>query len=450
MSLVTIKTKRSIETGFLRAINQYPLGKAFFPQHVVQDDSNGLSFHAPDALTICMPPMWKEYSDTVCDKACHLIIGSKGLGKSTLAKHLVNRWASSLYAVYYLDLDPGQPEFSPPGLISLYRILRPDVRMTTACPEQQDLLRRHWIGETSAKDDPHHYLACVADLIKMTDEERGSFDRSCTVVVNTPGWIKGTGKDLTIEICRLLLDSFKNDLKVVALGHVPLASELPSCHITSLPGHDTTGVLGPTAADLRTLNILGYFHRREAACEALQWYPGSLSSIPRWSVTYGGPEFGQTAGICGISVLRQSLQREHFIHAILGTIVAVCITQQLSLQTTRSPEGIPIMQDGGEPLDPSQSFCLGLALISGINCKTREIELITPISADTLEQAGHKIVLVTGSIEVPPQMMISAAKSAQKGNDEQIGPYLTDKPGEGIGWQNWHVRRNIGRRVRNT
>jgi polynucleotide 5'-hydroxyl-kinase GRC3/NOL9 len=56
----------------------------------------------------------------------HLAIyGGKGVGKSTLSCWSVNRILEFVPEVLYIDLDPGQAEFTPPGLISLVLVTEP-------------------------------------------------------------------------------------------------------------------------------------------------------------------------------------------------------------------------------------------------------------------------------------------------------------------------------------
>jgi polynucleotide 5'-kinase involved in rRNA processing len=45
--------------------------------------------------------------------------GQKGCGKSTTNKALINRLLGTHSHVLYLESDLGQPEFTPPGMLSL-------------------------------------------------------------------------------------------------------------------------------------------------------------------------------------------------------------------------------------------------------------------------------------------------------------------------------------------
>ncbi len=55
-----------------------------------------------------------------------LVMGAKGVGKSTCCRFFVNRLLSlQVPEVYFLETDLGQPELGPPGVVTLHRIRRP-------------------------------------------------------------------------------------------------------------------------------------------------------------------------------------------------------------------------------------------------------------------------------------------------------------------------------------
>ncbi|GFR14330.1 polynucleotide 5'-hydroxyl-kinase NOL9, partial [Trichonephila clavata] len=54
-----------------------------------------------------------------------LVYGPQGAGKSTLLRYLINTTLNKFDDVYYLDTDPGQTEFSPPGVVSLTKVTGP-------------------------------------------------------------------------------------------------------------------------------------------------------------------------------------------------------------------------------------------------------------------------------------------------------------------------------------
>ncbi len=53
------------------------------------------------------------------------VVGPKHAGKSSMGRRLVNRLLSQHPVVGYLDTDVGQPELTPPGLVSLALLTQP-------------------------------------------------------------------------------------------------------------------------------------------------------------------------------------------------------------------------------------------------------------------------------------------------------------------------------------
>jgi hypothetical protein len=152
--------------------------------------------------------------------------GGKKTGKSTFARLLVNTLLNIHPEVVFLDTDCGQPEFTPPGLVSLSLLSSPVLG-----PPHAHLLPRpeaaHFIGDTSPAADPLRYVACVADLHRWWRSDGGEEESRrrrriyttvgdgkeatrtaaaagaavewkgpAPMVVNTHGWIRGAGLDL--------------------------------------------------------------------------------------------------------------------------------------------------------------------------------------------------------------------------------------------------------------
>ncbi len=110
-----------------------------------------------------------------------LVRGMKRTGKSTFARRCLQRLLcaqvestteSGYDRVAFLDLDLGQSEFSPPGMLSLHifqRGQRGDADETSILgPSWCTLrapLRAHFVGDTSPSDAPREYMDAVYDLI---------------------------------------------------------------------------------------------------------------------------------------------------------------------------------------------------------------------------------------------------------------------------------------------
>lgn len=559
------------ESRLIDALSLYPISKGTFGKSSnVGDESIPVWLRPPTIFSHNLSRSWKN-AMTLPIVSCTVVIGPKNVGKSTLARHLLNTSLCKPVAspqeeggahitvkedydeegntrktfqssVYFLDLDPGQPEFSVPGTISLYHCPphHSPQFSSAAFGESMTPLRSHWIGETSPKEDPSHYLSCMHDLVQtcrrhqcetrasyehasaehQDDDDDMEHDATSTLLVNTPGWMKGTGLDLlcaTIETLSRTLDTvrvlhlshgsssdFHLSIPNVEIRHV---NAFRPCRTTSVAGNDgpdaaaaeeddedppgasvrvaedDDGTIDPSvgaefktcsarsAVDKRTINLLSYFHRRPPVLPPPQITTNSTiqpSPLPINGDDDGGPGGGwhansvthtswtiATAAI-PVVVTRERLAVEELVHALNGTVVALLAVQANYLaQACDSVKGshglVMVRPRGGEfgaPLDPRESRSLGLAIVHGLDLARMTISLITPLALDSLAEVlreqGEEMVICTGSIEVPVQLL---TRQFERGGPER--PYVTDEPGQGIGWQSWHVRRNIGRRVRN-
>ena len=66
-------------------------------------------------------PEWDE----ILLNQCTVLCGGKGVGKSTLLKYYTNKFVCNEENVLILDLDSGQPEFTPPGFVSAVIVKNP-------------------------------------------------------------------------------------------------------------------------------------------------------------------------------------------------------------------------------------------------------------------------------------------------------------------------------------
>ena len=410
-----------IEDDLLEIVRGVTQLKGWFP---TKDGMPTFSEVGPGCLIL--PPSWEDIV-TRRTHRCIMTVGGKNSGKSTLTRHLINAHISSGSPVCFVDLDPGQAEFSTPGLISSYDLEHVVLHNGMFGNTLQGT--HHWIGETSSKEDPRHYLACISNLLQRASVAEG------TIIINTPGWIKGTGMEILLEIMNMLDSHFPQEVRILHLGTSALRQRIPP-HIHCDDIEQQFSQFSNNAADLRIASLMMYFHRRGDSWSRI------LNDGHYWELSYAP----STGVITGVAIMRDEIDQTEVFAALSGTIVALLRVKDFDesgFQVNYGDDSIGIIQTGGEPIDPTKSICIGLAIVAGINFSTQTLSLITPISLNTfqaLEDSDDKLILSTGSIEVPIQALTS--------NDTITfpRPYLTNKPGEGIGWQSWHVRRNIGRR----
>ncbi|XP_066316088.1 uncharacterized protein [Miscanthus floridulus] len=123
---------------------------------------------------------------------------------STFSRVLLNALLPRHGKVGYLDTDVGQPEFGPPGCLSFHVVdeaiadlLNPTLREAERC---------YFFGDISSKRDPETYLNCLFHLYDyFVGKYRCDENEMLPLIVNTPGWVKGAGFDMLVEMLRLLI-----------------------------------------------------------------------------------------------------------------------------------------------------------------------------------------------------------------------------------------------------
>jgi polynucleotide 5'-kinase involved in rRNA processing len=93
-----------------------------------------------------------------------VICGPKNVGKSLLARHLVNDFLQTpgTEEVALMEADCGQPAVGPPGHVSLSYLKAAQLLPATMCMQQPDL--SVFVGDASPEGHPVLYLRALAKL----------------------------------------------------------------------------------------------------------------------------------------------------------------------------------------------------------------------------------------------------------------------------------------------
>ena len=173
-----------------------------------------------------------------------LLCGAKGVGKSTLLRYVTNRILSlqspnnagetsskqipSNRRVAILDLDCGQAELSPPGMLTLTILSRqllsdPPVHMVCggSCDHygrqiqssgegddqnisEEDAMKHeaaYFFGDITSKADPDTYIQMASQLVHRYNQLQELDGHSkLPLLVNTDGWVKGLGYEILSAI----------------------------------------------------------------------------------------------------------------------------------------------------------------------------------------------------------------------------------------------------------
>lgn len=348
-----------------------------------------------------------------------MTIGGKSTGKSTfnriLCNHL-NSWTPKKKC-FYLDLDPGQPEFGPPGQVSLVEVSAPILGPSFTHPASSQstsfrLLRSHTIAATTFKDDPNHYKECAKDLIRHAN-------RTYPLVINACGWTSGLGGSVILD---LFMDLSITDAVLMEPLDVDLDQSLQSATQDATLHRIPRRPPKPSSrspAENRAMQTMAYFHTRHIDdSDSLKINGKAIDHMRHWNVSYAD----HTAGTAAVVSYNQSPNPEFLAETIDGSLVALVVMEQyaakgnskeatemirdVSEHISRTPEGIPYVEadDMGvnRTLDPRSSRCIGLALVCGIDIAGQSLQLVTPLSERPItEIAGQTVVLVKGNFDAP-------------------------------------------------
>ncbi|KAI3318918.1 hypothetical protein HD806DRAFT_297045 [Xylariaceae sp. AK1471] len=410
------------------------------------------------------PPDWnRKIATLVASKdvgsSSIMITGPKSSGKSTFGKILANRLITSVSTnvkrqgyrgVVILDLDPGQPEYCVAGQIALILVTKPVLSPSFCRPVDVPgirTVRSHALASLSPASDPALYIEMAMDLATHYRNALGSYP----LIINTPGWIQGTGLDLLVSLTGELHPS-----EVIYMSQTGPAEAIEAlegaCNATrfsTLPSQPSQSNLR-TAVHLRSMQTMAYFHAEslthQNGGDYIDWFQRPLTAMAPWQVRF--KDNGR--GIFGVLCYDFQTQPDFVADSINGSLLAAVEVEStkafraignglswgnsacdeaspgspmeldvgeagqaksppLSLIqemiTTLTPEGIPFIDTShGLTLDPRYSRSLGLVLVRGIDVENGDLHLLGPITTSQVEDVrarGGQIVLVSGKFDPP-------------------------------------------------
>ncbi|KAI5817031.1 hypothetical protein BZA77DRAFT_245697 [Pyronema omphalodes] len=351
-----------------------------------------------------------------------LLTGAKSAGKSTLSRLLTNSLLRN-GPVAYLDLDPGQPELSPPGMISLTLLSSPLLGPSfTHFTHKPKPTKQHHIGYPTPREDPGAYMRCVIDLLNT---HRSQHPR-VPLIINTFGWIKALGLELLTDIAQhaqvtdVIFLGGGGSAVAEVLGQGITFHELSSA--ASMATAQAGGMGGSgrfSPADLRALQTAAYFHPEDFS---------PLTHMKPWVVPYPG-------AIAGIDVLGEVIDAADTRDAVEGTVVGVLLVEDV-MEPVMVGKGLPLVVG----VAPEGAECVGLAVVRAVDTEKQEVQLLMPVTGEEIAGWGEKqVVLQRGRGEIGLVEMLTG-KEYKDGE----APWL-QMGGKDKG-KVWRVRRNVMRR----
>ncbi|KAF8654881.1 hypothetical protein AX16_003342 [Volvariella volvacea WC 439] len=453
-------------------------------------------FVSPDSWTTALKSLTES-----SDAGIYLVKGAKRSGKSSFSRLLLNRLLTRYKRVAFLECDLGQSEFTPAGMVALNVISKHIFGPPFSHPSLPSFA--HYIGSTSPKSSPAHYLAAIQALIEsyrldirspLLDDSPSSSDLITDViplVVNTMGWTKGLGADLSRQVEEIIEPTHIFEFDALpepgwpaqyrtlwaSSESNPYSTGPASKHFTLTPIPPSPLFTNYTPIDHRSISILSYFYAlfpRSSSPQnfyedriACRWktdvplcarHPYEVDwsvAVDKFVLSGAGYEDvvseevhrvlnGAVVGL--VEVSPGGLDDNYLVQANSG---AEGNSENIS-GTNSLPKGLPYVQGALVP-SPSLSQCRGLALIRSLDPGVdSRMHLLTPLPLRFLADAR---VVVKGELELPIWGMVdyrngySAPDTGGAAtNGKENVPYLQWAKGEGVGSQRRRVRRNLMRR----
>ncbi|XP_041997864.1 polynucleotide 5'-hydroxyl-kinase NOL9-like [Salvia splendens] len=338
---------------------------------------------------IFIPNEWSTAADLIACGAVSFpiafVCGPKKSGKTTFARHLVNVLLQRHKRVAFLDTDVGQTEFTPPGLLALTVIDKITPDLTIPCVKTP--ARCFFFGDISSKRDPTTYLTYIKALYDhyMETEIQGA---GLPLVINTPGWVKGIGYEILVEMLRYI-----SVTHVVKLQRLVLARNLPDGAFWLNEGDadaTTTTVIeinapsqnhltstAPMREDarlLRDLRLMAYFRQcfpSDTSISTIKELSHALASHPPYEIPISSIK---------IKHLHCQVATTETFYSLNATIVGMAI----SSVSEQLPQ------------------CVGLGIVRAVDTFKGVLYVITPVPPHILEDVD---LLLQGFIQIPISLL---------------------------------------------
>lgn len=126
-----------------------------------------------------------------------LINGVVNSGKSTFASCLINQiLTKTTKEVYFMDLDPGQPNYNLAGQLSLLRIS--SLILTNSDFKNIETVKAFYLNTPTPNLNMAYYNACVEKLHQEFQAQHHGKEK--VLIINTCGWVEGLGAEIQMKI----------------------------------------------------------------------------------------------------------------------------------------------------------------------------------------------------------------------------------------------------------
>lgn len=360
--------------------------------------SSGKEGESEAAMNILIPEEWSEAANTITYDSITspppitLVCGPKNSGKTTFSRHLLNILLQRYKKVAYLDTDVGQTEFTPPGCLSLTILDKITPDLTIPCLKTP--ARCFFFGDISSKRDPKLYLAYISALydyyrkeLSMLNLSSSSINAAFPLVVNTPGWVKGIGFDILVDMLKYIAPThvvkihISAESKNLPIGEFWLdegdnaAVTLIEINAARQDSLKRSVLVQKDSRLLRDLRIMAYFRQcfpSEMNITTIKELARSLAAHPPYEIPISSIK---------IKHLHCQVSNSEIFYSLNATIVGLAVSSEVN-------DHLPC--------------CVGLGIVRGIDSFKGVLYVITPVPHNTLENVG---LLLQGFIQIPNSLL---------------------------------------------
>lgn len=384
-----------------------------------------------------------------------MVLGGKNSGKSTFLRLLLEKFTQDIRAsttsqdeLVYLDLDPGQPEYSLPDSISLNKLIPKPITLGQHLCQGSNFqtLLQFYIGSSSPQDEPASYLNSVDKLIDYL-EEQTFFGTS---LLNLPGWIKGFGMQILNHIIKKYKPTHLVFLETANSKRHLDELTIPQSFSTSLrdaylpevvriPAHNLNHASPARfhASQLRTFKVLALFHKQT---QFDYDFAPLLKSAPL-QISYGGDK-------CGIQGIRfpmefQNLNPQDIRSSLEGAVVGIHTYLEEDSLVIKKLDTFPILRSS----TPSRKSFITLGLIHSIDTLQQIMNIyVPPFHKENLDEQPEdaKWIIVRNKTETPFCDLLPSHRAITWDPSTQI-PFATFERRKKLEHV-WKVRKNVMRR----
>jgi polynucleotide 5'-hydroxyl-kinase GRC3/NOL9 len=305
-----------------------------------------------------------------------LVTGPRKVGKSTFCRWLTNRLLNTIPEVAFLNLDPSQTEFSPPGMLDLQIVNRPllgpPFTHLALQPEKS-----FFYGNIQSSDDPYSYLKFSFALF----EHYHSHKPNVPLVINTMGWTTGLGA----EILRHFIEKF-NLTDIIAFREDQSITENQLEYL--LPSQSFKRF------DLKSFRTNSQHPPRVSFCNADNNRPKKCTPRTFRETCFYFYFNGSFNDSFSFSILSQKTPYAVPMSALTAIKEIGCkMPKNIFLLNALNLAVVGLYRG---------DCCLGQGIIRGIDAKSKVLYIISPLPFEIIKQVN---ILVKGVLEIPLGML---------------------------------------------